>query len=298
MALNRGWAYRSEIGPEFAGQGLLRYLADSYTHSGSHEWAARLARGEVTLDGRLAAGDEVLRAGQVCVWNRAPWDEPDVPRFFDVIHEDAALLVVNKPSGLPTMPAGGFLEHTLWALVRGHFPGASPVHRLGRFTSGLVLFARTRGAASALTRALRDRDVEKDYLAIGSGEPAWDRLAISAPIGPVPHAPLGYVYGVSPAGKPASTVARVIETRGATTLFDVRIMTGRPHQIRIHLAWAGHPLAGDPLYVSGGVPGPDSRSLPGDGGYWLHAHRLRFAHPVSGEMVSFDAPPMEPLRRS
>ena len=95
-------------------------------------------------------------------WNRPPWDEPPVPTNFDIIHEDDAIVVVNKPSGLPTMPAGGFLDHTLLALMRQRYPEASPLHRLGRHTSGLVLFARTRTAASQLARAWRDHDGEED----------------------------------------------------------------------------------------------------------------------------------------
>lgn len=137
MAGNRGCAYRWQIGPDAAGLPLLTHLIERYTHSDADAWALRVAGGEVTIDDVTASGGEILRRGQVCVWHRPRWEEPDVPLSFDVVYEDTALLVVNKPPGLPTLPAGGFLAHTLLALVRAQYPEASPVHRLGRFTSGL-----------------------------------------------------------------------------------------------------------------------------------------------------------------
>ena len=112
-----------------------------------------------------------LEPGQHLTWQRPPWDEPDVPLHFDVVYEDASVLAVSKPSGLPTMPAGGFLEHTLLALVHASHPEAHPLHRLGRFTSGLVLFARTPAAASTLGKAWRSHEVVKDYRALVSGAP-------------------------------------------------------------------------------------------------------------------------------
>ena len=296
MALNRGFAYRAQIGPAAAGLPLCSWLAATYTHSSTGDWVERLARAELTIDGAAAAGDETLRAGQVVVWQRPPWHEPDVPLTFDVIHEDADLLAVSKPSGLPTMPAGGFLDHTLLALVRSRFGEAHPAHRLGRGTSGLVVFARTREAATSLTRAWRGHAVAKVYRALVSGDPAWTAHHITTPIGPVPHPLLGTVHAARPDGRAAHSVATVIERRGASALCDVRITTGRPHQIRIHLAAAGHPLVGDPLYVAGGLPRADSHVLPGDGSYLLHAHRLRLAHPATGTSLDLVAPPPSALR--
>lgn len=296
MALNDGWTYVSQVAPADAGQTLLAHLADSYAHSDEETWRARLARGEVVLDDRAATGDERLSAGQQLVWTRPPWDEPDVPLTFEVRHEDADLLVVSKPAGLPTMPAGGFLEHTLWALVRRQYPDASPVHRLGRFTSGLVICARSPGSGAALSRAWREHRVSKHYRALGAGRPAWSRREIATPIGPVPHPVLGSVHAASDRGKAARSVAEVLAPRGDHTLFDVAITTGRPHQIRIHLASVGHPLLGDPLYDVGGVLRADTTALPGDGGYHLHAHRVALEHPITGEWLDLESPPPADLR--
>jgi 23S rRNA pseudouridine1911/1915/1917 synthase len=164
------------------------------------------------------------------------------------------------------------------------------LHRLGRFTSGLVLFARTPAAAATLSRSWRDHGVKKHYRALGSGVAALETLTIDAPIGPVPHPTLGEVYASSTNGKPSHSRATVLERRIDSTLFAVEITTGRPHQIRIHLAYAGHPLVGDPLYDSGGVVKPQP-GLPGDGGYLLHAERLAFTHPVTGAAMVLEAAP-------
>jgi 23S rRNA pseudouridine1911/1915/1917 synthase len=289
VVLNNGWCYREQIGPDGEGRRVLAYLADTRPHSSRDEWAARVARGEVELDGRPATPDAVLRAGQVLAWHRPPWDEPDVPAHFTLLHEDDAILAVAKPRGLPTMPAGGFLVNTLLTLVRARWPSARPLHRLGRHTSGVVLFAHSRATASVLARAWRDHEVRKWYRTLVTGAPAWNVREIDVPIGPVPHPRLGSVHAAAPDGRPARSRARVLERGPHGSLVEVEIPTGRPHQVRIHLAAAGHPLAGDPLYAAGGGLRPDP-GLPGDGGYLLHAERLAFTHPVTGILFSVAAP--------
>jgi 23S rRNA pseudouridine1911/1915/1917 synthase len=295
VPINRGWSYRERVGPDRAGQTVLAYLAATRLHSSEAEWAARIDRGEVEIDGARAAGGAVLRAGQTIIWHRPPWDEASVPTHFDTIHEDDCIIVVNKPSGLPTMPAGGFLENTLLSLIRQQHPEASPLHRLGRHTSGLVLFARTPHAASMLARAWRERNVNKTYRALGAGSANAERIVIDVPIGPVPHPLLGTVQAACEGGVPSHSVAFVLEPRDHDTLFSVEITTGRPHQIRIHMAYAGHPLVGDPMYETGGVLKPHP-GLPGDGGYLLHAERLEFEHPTTGRQMIVTAAPPPPLQ--
>ena len=295
--MNRGWSYREQVPAEGAGRTVLAHLVATYRHSTASDWAARIDGGEVVVDDAVAPPDAILRAGQWLTWHRPAWQEADVPQHFEVIHEDDAIVAVNKPSGLPTMPAGGFLDHTLLTLVRAQYPAASPLHRLGRFTSGIVLFARTRAAASALSRSWREHDVKKHYRALATGIAEADTFTIDAAIGPVPHPVLGDVYAASAIGKPSRSVATVIERRRDATLFEVEITTGRPHQIRIHLAYAGHPLVGDPMYDAGGVI-KQQPGLPGDGGYLLHAERLSFAHPVTSAMLDLIAAPPPALRNA
>lgn len=274
---------------------MLAYLTATRLHSNEAEWKGRLDRGEVEVEGTRVRSHEILHAGQTVVWHRPPWDEAPVPSLFDIVHEDDSMIIVNKPSGLPTMPAGGFLENTLLTMIRRHCPEASPLHRLGRFTSGLVVFARTYDAASQLARAWRERNVKKTYRTLGLGSTRADMFVIDVPIGPVPHPLLGTIEGACEGGKPSHSVAFVLEQRHDQTLFRVEITTGRPHQIRIHMAYAGHPLIGDPVYEAGGGlklhPG-----LPGDGGYLLHAEKLQFAHPASGHRMTFVATPPTELQ--
>lgn len=294
MALNEGFAYREQLGARARGQSTLSYLVAFYTHSPEAVWRARLARGEVLLDEVPAMGEELLRAGQWLVWNRPPWEEREVPRDYSLVYEDEVLLAVIKPSGLPMMPGGGFLTHTLLSVVRERFPEANPLHRLGCGTSGLVLFARTREAAATLSRAWREHEVDKRYRALASGVASESHYDITAPIGLVAHARLGTTHAASADGKASRSLARVLERRAASTLFEVDILSGRSQQIRIHLAFIGHPLEGDPFYAAGGVPRADGSALPGDVGYLLHAEQLGFVHPSSGKRLELWAPvPLE-----
>lgn len=273
---------------------LLSYLGDHYRHSSQAEWTARIEAGDVLVDAGPAAIDMVLRPGQELVWLRPPWDEPDAPLAFDVLYEDGDLLAVAKPAGLPTLPGANFLQHTLLHQVRLSTPDAVPLHRLGRWTSGLVLFARSRNAAAEIARQLRAREILKRYRALASGDPSWDTITVDRPIGPVPHAWLGSVHAVNDNGKPSVSRIDVLERRGTAFLCDVVIATGRPHQIRIHLAAASHPLVGDPLYVAGGVPAAATHAVPGDPGYLLHAAQVTMRHPRDGrELVLVCEPPAE-----
>jgi 23S rRNA pseudouridine1911/1915/1917 synthase len=297
---NRGHVYAEQVGAKGAGQPVLSHLLARGGPAGEAEWLARIAAGAVRVDGAVATAGQLLRAGQRLSWERPPWDEPEVPLCTAVLYEDDDLLAVAKPRGLPTLPGGGqFLESTLLTLVRRRAPEASPMHRLGRDTSGIVLFARTAAARESMAALFRERRVRKVYLALCQGHPARDLFTIDAPIGEVPYAPTGTIHAATPDGKPARSHVRVVERRPdaePASLVEVEIETGRPHQIRIHLAWAGHPLVGDPLFGPGGVPRPGCLAVPGDPGYWLHASRLAFAHPRTGLPVVVECAPPPALR--
>jgi 23S rRNA pseudouridine1911/1915/1917 synthase len=270
---------------------VLSYLTSRYRHSSEEEWRRRIEGGLVLLDGVATDARRRLREGETLVWNRPPWTEPEAPTSFAVLFEDADLLAVAKPSGLPTMPGGGFLAHTLLSLVRKRRPEASPLHRLGRGTSGIVLFTRNRRARRLLVDAWSRGDVERRYRAWVNGPFPSGESILEHPLGPVPHTLLGTVEGVSASGKRARTCVRLVERASESSLVDVAIDTGRTHQIRIHLAASGHPLVGDPLYPEGGVPDPAERTLPGEIGYRLHAYRLSFVHPGSGAPITIDCGP-------
>ncbi len=289
--------YEEQIEKGAHGRTALRYLQSAYAHSTELEWRERLIDGQVEVNGTVASPDRVLQAGDWLRWARPPWEEPEVPLHFARIYIDEDLFIVSKPSGLPTVPAGGFLEHTLLARVRAECPEATPMHRLGRGTSGLVVFARTGLARSALQAAWRAHQVTKVYRALVQGCLESERT-IETPIGPVPHPILGSLMAASPQGKASLTQVSPLELRGDTTLISASIATGRPHQIRIHLAAAGFPLVGDPLYAIGGLAREDVRAFPSDLGYQLHAHTIGFRHPTTQKEVHFESEPPPELRIS
>jgi 23S rRNA pseudouridine1911/1915/1917 synthase len=288
--VNSGYDYIERLDTRANGQTVLEYLSGRYRHSTAECWRERVLAGRVSLDGVVAVPGQVLRQGQILCWSRPAWIEPEVPLNFAVIHEDDDLLVVSKPSGLPSAPAGGFLAHTLLSLVREQDPRWAPMHRLGRGTSGLVVFARAPEARCRLQAAWREGGVERRYRALATGSMPDAPLTITAPIGPVEHPLLGWLHSATPEGRPAHTEVRRLALRAGNSLVEIRIATGRTHQIRIHLAFAGYPLVGDPLYGEGGRARPETTALPGDLGYQLHAWQLAFEHPRTRTRIEFEAP--------
>lgn len=286
--LNRGFEYREQLDARARGSSVLGYLASRYPHAAESVWRERIRLGEVRLDGVVAGAQSPLRPGQQLCWARPPWEEPQVPTHYEPVFEDDALLAVSKPSGLPCLPAGGFLENTLLRLVQRRHADWTPMHRLGRGTSGLVLFARGEQARAKVQADWRAHRVEKTYRALASGRVPPEPFPVTTPIGPVEHPGLGRVHAASPSGRLSRSEVRFVAARGEDSLVEVLILTGRPHQIRIHLAACGHPLVGDPLYGPGGLPRPGA--LPGDLGYHLHAWRLKLLHPSTGEPLALEAP--------
>jgi 23S rRNA pseudouridine1911/1915/1917 synthase len=288
---------------------LSAFYAARYPHSSAAVWRQRLAAGEICRNNQQLQADVALAAGDGLIWHRPPWQEAAVPVLPGPLFDDGDLLVFDKPSGLPVLPAGGFLEHTLLAQLQARWPDARPLHRLGRFTSGLLICSRSRASRAWLSAQLRETTLvspcRKTYRALlqppapGShllelkpGEP----LSLTTPIGRCAHGRLGTIWAAAPADPaalPASSALRLLERGERAWLVEVTIATGRPHQIRIHTAAAGAPLLGDPLYGPGGVA--LDQALPGEGGYHLHAHRLRLACPDGG-LLELEAPLPEALR--
>ncbi len=296
--MNQGWLYEERVSKADAGLTVLDYYAERYRHSSLAEWRDRIASGQIRADGNVVGPKTPLRAGQHLTYLRSPWEEPEVPLNFEILYEDEDLWVIAKPSGLPVLPGGGFLEHTLLRQLQLRYPHHTPVpiHRLGRGTSGLMLLARSALAKSDLTGQMRDRKIRKTYYTLVEGTPMLDRFTIDYPIGKIPHPVLGYIYGAIADGHFAQSDCHVLQRNTETTLLEVTILTGRPHQIRIHMAAAGYPLVGDPLYRAGGIPHLDSSleagkiPVPSDMGYLLHAYHLAFTHPKTHEPMSIVCP--------
>jgi 23S rRNA pseudouridine1911/1915/1917 synthase len=312
-ALNQGWIYSDQVRPRDlsadAALSVTAFYAARYPHSDRAVWSERLAAGEIWCNGQQLRADGPLGAGDGLQWHRPPWREPAVPVLAQgaLVFNDGDLLVLNKPSGLPVLPAGGFLEHTLLAQLERLWPGARPVHRLGRFTSGLLVCARRPATRAWLSARLRESTaagpaaeagcrklyralVVPGVLPLAPGEV----LPIEVPIGRRPHPQLGGIWcaadGSEPGDRPARSTLALLERGASADLVQVAIASGRPHQIRIHCAAIGAPLLGDPLYGPGGLP--RATALPGDGGYHLQAWRLELDHPTGGRL-ELEAP--EPL---
>jgi 23S rRNA pseudouridine1911/1915/1917 synthase len=296
---NGGYTYPDRILAPDEGLTVAAFYSLRYPHSAEATWRERILAGQVTLNGRPASPDETLARGDRLSYHRPPWEEPDAPLDFGTLFEDEDVLVLAKPSGLPVLPGGMFLENTLLRLARRRYgAGCSPLHRLGRGTSGAILFTRNARAARPLAAAMRERRILKVYLALAAGTTMPDTFTVDVPIGPVPYRLPATVHAYHPEGRPSVSHVRVVRRfpDGNATLLEVTIPTGRPHQIRIHLSYAGFPLVGDPLYQPGGIPRPDGEddehaAIPGKTGYLLHSWKIRFPHPARGENMEVVCPP-------
>ena len=214
-------------------------------------------------------------------------DEPwECPR---VVHGSDDLLVLDKPSGLLSQPGlGPQLADSLISRVQRHWPEARLVHRLDRDTSGLILVALSAELHRALSTLFAQRQVDKRYVADVRGRPAAAEGCIELPIARRQRQPP--LYGPDPAGKPCRTLWRLLastsapaQAAGASRL-ELEPHTGRSHQLRVHLSAIGHPILGDPLY---GPEGAIEDGAAGPRRLHLHASGLRFAHPFTGEWLSF-----------
>jgi 23S rRNA pseudouridine1911/1915/1917 synthase len=303
------------LGPDGAEVRLDRFLC-SRPGGLSRGQSARLVReGHVRQNGRkpkpsatVRAGDRLVidEEGLAAVTGPVPGggDHPEAEQIpLSIIHRDDRLAVIDKPAGMSVHPGAGRPGGTLVNALLHHFPGLSGVgesgrpgivHRLDKDTSGLILAALDPGTHRDLSRLFRTREIEKKYLALVWGVPDPPEGSIEAPIGRSP-ADRKKMSVLSGSGRPAVTRFRVLERVGSSfSLLSVQLLTGRTHQIRVHLRHIGHPVVGDPLY--GGkrwknIPHPGLRALLRSfSRQALHAHRLRFRHPGTDREVEFTSP--------
>ena len=287
----------------------------------SFSWTHQSAEGQNRLDAALAANIEalsraaaqrIIREGAVSVDGQtvtrpsfslsdgqvvearlpAPTTQGITPVDAEVavVFGDEHVVVIDKPAGIAVHPGSGHIDDTLVNYMVARYPAMAAVgepdrpgvvHRLDRDTSGLLVFALTGAAYRALVAALKSRSVSRTYTALVFGHPSPDAGVIDAPVGRDPANRTR--QAVVSNGKAARTRYRVIRRIGPWCLLEVHLETGRMHQVRVHMAAAGYPVAGDPTY--GRAP-----RIEGLGRQFLHASRLAFLHPVSGEPLEFESP--------
>ena len=292
-------ALRLVVPDEYAGlrldQALVKFFPE-YSRSRLQEWVAQQ---QVKVDGGFATAKQKVWGGeQLEVTPQAhPAEQPYLAQdiALDIVYEDEALLVINKPVGLVVHPGSGNWEGTLLNALLHHapqlaeVPRAGIVHRLDKDTSGLLVVAKTLTAQTALVRQLESRSVQREYLALVHGE-LTRAGKVDAPISR--HPTQRVKMAVVESGKPAVTHYQIEKTFPSCTLLRCRLETGRTHQIRVHLAYLKYPLVGDSVYLKGPQKCvPQLRALltsfPRQA---LHATRLAVEHPVSGEMMEWQSP--------
>jgi 23S rRNA pseudouridine1911/1915/1917 synthase len=275
---------------------ILVKLLPEYSRSRLQDW---IGQGLVTVNGQTATpkqklwGNERLTVSPQMHPSEMVAEPEDIP--LDIVYEDDAILVINKPVGLVVHPGSGNWQGTLLNALLFHDPAlrevprAGIVHRLDKDTSGLMVVAKTLVAQTALVRQMQARSVKREYLALVWGEVDRD-YTVNVPIGR--HPTQRTKMAVTEAGKEAITHVHIEERFPSCTLVRCKLETGRTHQIRVHMSYLDHPLVGDTLYIKGVQKCvPVLRDIlinfPRQA---LHAWKLGLDHPVTGKRMSFDTP--------
>ncbi len=290
-----------EILAEHAGRRLDQVLADCWVEFSRTRLSAWIRDGQVQVDGRKVKPRHAVSPGEVVSLNAELEAHPDNPRpeaiELEILLEDEQLLIVNKPPGLVVHPGSGNPDGTLVNALLHHDPALAPlpraglIHRLDKDTSGCLVIARTPKSHRFLVAAMKKRRIERHYLAL-----VWGELiaggTVDEPLGRHPVDRRRQV--VRPDGRPAVTHYRIAQRLSGATLLDVKLETGRTHQIRVHMAHIRHPIIGDPVYGRRGSPGGlteiQRRVWREFSRQALHASRIRVPHPEDDRMLEASAP--------
>jgi len=298
---------RLQVPADAAGERLDAFVATRVPELSRSRAAQLIAQGQVRLNDNAVRKSERVAEGDIIEVNVPPPEPSDVepePIPLHILHEDPDLLVLAKPAGLVVHPAPGHRSGTLVNALLHHVQDLSGiggvkrpgiVHRLDKDTSGLMIVAKHDRAHRRLASALKRREIRRTYLTACWGHLDPDRITVDAPVGRAPRDRKR--MAVVEEGRPAVTHFTRLERWPAADLVRAQLETGRTHQIRVHLAHIGHPVVGDPVYSGGGARGISGQARP-----WarelerrvprqfLHAHRLEFRHPRTGEPLAFEAP--------
>jgi 23S rRNA pseudouridine1911/1915/1917 synthase len=278
------------VGAGLHGKRLDLALVDMAPEFSRNHLQHLIEQGHVQVDGVTAASaSRRVQAGQRLAVELIATAETRAfraePMPLAIVHEDDALLVVDKPVGLVVHPAPGHWSGTLLNGLLAHhaaasgLPRAGIVHRLDKDTSGLMVVGKTLSAVTALSRAIAAREVHREYLAIAHGGIEAQAFTVDAPIGRDPRSRVR--MAIVPYGRPARTEVAVVHRAARFSALRCTLHTGRTHQIRVHLASRGHPLVADALYGGAAALGLQRQAL--------HAQRLELLHPVSGQRMGWSS---------
>ncbi len=299
------------IPDELIGLRLDKALSELYPEYSRGRLQRWMKEGAILIDGAVARGRDKARGGESVALRRPQTVEPDLEHIeaelvaLDIVYEDDALVVVNKPAGLVVHPAVGNWSGTLMHGLLHRYPDiaevprAGIVHRLDKSTTGLMVVARTLEAHTVLVEALQRREMSREYLALVEGT-FVSGGSIDEPIGrhPVDRKKMAVVRN----GRHAVTHYRIRQRYLAHTLLDVKLETGRTHQIRVHMAHIRHPIVGDPVYggrkrIPKGMDAATIEVLHQFPRQALHARRLGLVHPLSGEEMFWEAEEPEDMQQ-
>jgi 23S rRNA pseudouridine1911/1915/1917 synthase len=288
----------ASVPPELGGMRLDQALARIFPQYSRNRLQAWLESGHITIDGKRLSAKRPVTGGEEIVLRPPRMPETAAPQAqrmpLKIVHEDAELIVIDKPAGLVVHPGAGQPDRTLLNALLAHAPAlggvprAGIVHRLDKETSGLIVVAKTVESQIDLVRQLAERSMRRIYLAVVQGDPPASGT-IDAPVGRDARSRVR--MAVTHRGKPARTIYRVLERYGRAALVECRLETGRTHQIRVHFQHIRHPLVGDTTYRRGTRHGI---SFPRQA---LHATELTLLHPGSRKPMTWKAPPPRDMKR-
>lgn len=291
---------RTRVPPALGDRPMIDFLCARFPYHARDIWEDRIARGRVRLNGESVTAETVVHKDDTIEYV-VELVEPEVDFSYTIIHDDSDLLVVSKSGNIPVHASGRFIGHTLIARLRKDLGKPLDLaHRLDRETSGLVVLVRNTDAARAMSRAFAEGEVGKTYVAVVRGCPKETAFEIDAPLGRIgKRHPFPRSIVDRRDGKPARTLVRMVERLRDFAVLEADPLTGRTHQIRAHLEYAGHPVVGDKAY---GVPANLLRTMFSDPEaaevidhlllprHALHCARLGFAHPRTHERLELVAP--------
>ncbi|TWT54612.1 Ribosomal large subunit pseudouridine synthase A [Rubripirellula amarantea] len=276
------------------GMAMLDFLQNLHPPISAERWKSWIDAGDIKLGAQAATFDQTVHAGETFVHTMHDVVEPEVAAKVEIIHEDDAIIVVDKPAPLPVHSSGRFHRNTLLNFLQSAYPGDSlrMAHRLDANTTGVVVVCRNQQSASLVQKQFEQRTVKKDYVARVHGHVPWEHQTCELPIGPsaqlAGHRNTRGSRITHPDGQPAKTLFKVLQRfNDGTTLVEAIPVTGRTNQIRVHLWSLGFAIVGDPLYLQHGQLGVHQTLRVSDPPMCLHAARLTLLHPNHGREMVF-----------